>query len=54
MWFNSNPSVEYIYYGVPLFIVGAIFKSDSRGKALNKHVIDKVEFIRRDHAAQRA
>lgn len=54
VWFHSNPHLEYIYVNVPLFIVGAIFRSASKGKALNRHIIDKVEFTRRDHAAQRA
>ena len=44
VFFTSNPEVEYIYVNVPLFIVGAIFKSRSKGKALNRWVVDKVEY----------
>ena len=42
--FASNPALEYVYVNVPLFIVGAIFRSRSKGRALNKWIIDKAEY----------
>lgn len=44
--FVSNPALEYVYVNVPLFIVGAIFRSRSKGRALNKWIIDKAEYRR--------
>ena len=46
VWFTSNPDAEYVYVNVPLFMVGAIFRSKSKGKAINKHVVGKAEFIK--------
>lgn len=37
-------TMTYVYVHVPLFLVGAIFKSASKGKAMHRHIIDKAEF----------
>lgn len=36
----------YIYANVPLQIVGAVFKSHSKGRALHRHVLGKKEYRR--------
>lgn len=51
VWFTSNPALEYTYFDVPLQIVGTIFRSRSRGKALNRHVIGKLEFIKKEETS---
>lgn len=50
VWFNSRPNAEYVYVKVPLFLVGAIFKSRSRGKALNRWIIGKTSFTKKEDA----
>lgn len=35
----THGNVTYVYVNVPLYKVGAIFRSKSRGKALHRHVL---------------
>lgn len=42
--------VVYIYANVPFFVVGAIFRSNSRGKAMHRHVINKLEYRKEEFA----
>lgn len=44
----KHGAVTYVYANVPFFLVGAIFKSHSKGRALHRHVLGKVEFTKEE------